>query len=50
MNKKGNMFVRKISFYIANPRKFTNLILPLSIQSKRRTYNVDNIAAVFGFQ
>ena len=50
MNQKGNMLVGTLSLYVVNPRTFTKLILPLSIQSKRKTYDVDNITPVFGFQ
>ena len=42
--------MENISLYINNLRTNTHPILPLSIQSKRITYNVDKIAAVFGFQ
>ena len=44
------MFVRRKSLYIVNPRTFTNPILPHSIQSKRKTYDVEKIAPVFGCQ
>ena len=40
----------KISLYTANLRTFTYHILPLLIQSRRRTYYVEKITAVFGFQ
>ena len=33
-----------------NPRKFDNLLLPLSIQSTRRNLNEYKTTAVFGFQ
>ena len=35
---------------MANPGTFTNLVLPLFIQSKIGNYDVDKITAVFGFQ
>ena len=44
------MLVQTISLYIVNPRALTNLILPPSIQSKRKTYDLDKITPVFGFQ
>ena len=50
MNKKGKMYVQKISLYIVNPRTFTNLILPVSIQGKRNFIMSDKSTAVFGFQ
>ena len=50
MNKKGNMFVQTISLYIPNTRTLTHHNLPLSIQSKKISYNEDKLAAVFGFQ
>ena len=50
MNKTGNMLVQTISLYVVNPRIFTNPILPMLIQSKRKTYDVEKITPVFGFQ
>ena len=44
------MFVLRVSIYIVIPRPLTNFILPLLIQSKRKTYDVDKIAPEFGFQ
>ena len=44
------MCVRKISIYMDNPRTFTNLILPLFIQSRRRNYYLEKITAVFSFE
>ena len=41
MNNKDTMFVQKISLYMANPRRFTNLIVPLLDQSRRRKYYKD---------
>ena len=47
--KTGDMCVWKISLYMANPGTFTNLVLPLFIQSKIGNYDVDKIRAVFCF-
>ena len=44
------MFVQTIYLYIVNPGTFTYLNLPLSIPSKRKIYDVDKIAPVFGLQ
>ena len=44
------MFVLRVSIYIVIPRPLTNFILPLLIQSKRKTYDVDKITPVFSFQ
>ena len=41
---------KKISLSIPILRSFTHPILPHSLQSKIRTYYVDKIAAVSGFQ
>ena len=38
MNSKSTSFVRKISFYMANPKRSTNFIVPLLRQGKRRNY------------
>ena len=46
MNNKVTMFVRKISLYMANPRRFHNLIVPLLRQSRRRKYNKDKTTAM----
>ena len=50
MNGKGTTFVRKISLYMANPRRFTNLIVPLLRQNKRRKYFKDKTTAMIGNQ
>ena len=50
MNIKGKMYIRKISLNIGNPRTFTNLILPVLLQGKRKLYNVDKSTELFGFQ
>ena len=50
MNIKGQIYIRKISINIGNPRTFTNLILPVSLQSKRTIHNVDKSTELFGFQ
>ena len=50
MNNEGNICVHKMYLFMAYPRTFTNLILPLLIQSSRIIYYVDKITAVFGFQ
>ena len=44
------MFVQKISLFKANPRRFTNLIVPLLRQSKRRKYFKDKTTAMIGKQ
>ena len=36
----------KISLYMANPKRFTNLILPLLEQSRSRKYYKDNTTAM----
>ena len=46
MNKKDTTSVRKISLYMANPRRFTKLIVPLLRQSRRRKYYKDKITAM----
>ena len=50
MNKKGNLYVRKMSFCMANPGTCSYRIKPLSIQRRTRNYNVDKTTAVFSFQ
>ena len=40
MNNKGNMYIERISLYNSNPNPFTNLNLPLVIQSRKRNYYV----------
>ena len=50
MSTKGKMYIRKISLNIGNPRTFTNLILPILLQGKRKLYNVDKSTELFGFQ
>ena len=42
------MYLYKKSPYIT--KRFTNLILPFSLQSRRRKYNVNKTIAVFGNQ
>ena len=41
-----NIFCTKKNLYTTNARTFTHPILPLSIQSKIKTYNVDKFAAI----
>ena len=50
MNNKGTPFVQKISLYMANPRRFTNLIVPLVRQCRRRKYYKDKTSAMIGNQ
>ena len=50
MNNKGKMYIREISLNIGNPRTFTNLILPVSLQGKRKLHSVDKSTELFGFQ
>ena len=50
MNKNGNVYIQKIFLYTANPKTFTDHILPLYIQVKEAICYVDTITAVFGFQ
>ena len=50
MNNKGTTFLQKLSFSMANPRKFTNLIVPLLRQSRRQKYFKDKTTAMFGIQ
>ena len=38
MNNKDATFVWNISLLMANPKRFTNLIVPLKRQSKSRKY------------
>ena len=49
MNNKDTTFVRKITLYMTNPRKFTNLV-PLLRQSRRRKYYKDKTTAMIGNQ
>ena len=46
MNNKGTMFVQKISLYMANPRRFTNLIVPLYGQSRKKNIKDKTIAMI----
>ena len=50
MNNKGTTFVRKLSLSMANPKRFTNPIVPLLRQSRRRKYFKDKTTAMFGSQ
>ena len=50
MNNKATTFVRKKSLYMANPKSFTNLTVPLLRHSKRRKYFNDKTTAMIGNQ
>ena len=44
------MYRKKISLYLANPKKIYDPILPLLLQSRKRNQYADKITAVFSFQ
>ena len=50
MNNKGTKFLRQIFLYMANPRIFTNPIVPLLSQSKRKKYFKDKSTAMIEYQ